>query len=371
MTPNERLLAVFQGKQPDVIPWHADLTYWYNAQRVWDKLPEAWRGDGVRQMYLDLRAGCHEHALFNPWRQEFEGTETRVETYEEGAVQLQRTQWHTPVGSLTQVKQYEPQAATWAYRKYPVASQEDLRTLRWMYEHLKVTPNFAPEQEALGFWKDWGLPSSVPPRSPMAHLIVIWAGVMNASYALADCPEEIERTLWTMHEAEDPIYEACAKAPAPLVYFGENITGEVVSPSLFDRYYRPFYEQRVPQLHSAGKYVFVHVDGAFRNILKPLAATGVDCAQSLTPAPVGDVPVCEMRQVAGPDLILWGGVPAAFFSPLYPEQALIDIVLECLRRYKHDGKFMLCVCDQVPPDGIIDRVRLVSELVEEYGVLDH
>lgn len=367
MTHNERLLAVFRGERPDVIPWHADLTYWYNAQRAWGRLPERWQGEGVRQMYVDLNTGCHEHALFSPWQQQFEGTEIVTQEYEEDGKRFQKVEWRTPVGTLTQIKQYEPEAATWAYRQYPVRSVADLRTLRWMYERLTVTPHFEPEQAALEFWRDWGVPSSVPPRSPMAHLIVIWAGVTHTSYALADAPEELEKTLWTMHEAEDPIYQAIARAPAPLVYFGENITGEVVSPHLFDRWYRPFYEVRVPQLHAAGKFIFVHVDGAFRNILKPLAATGVDCAQSLTPAPVGDVPVSQMRAVAGPNLILWGGVPAAFFSPLYPEQALVDIVKECLAHYRQDGKFMLCVCDQVPPDGIIERVKRVSDLVERYG----
>jgi hypothetical protein len=96
----------------------------------------------------------------------------------------------------------------------------------------------------------------------------------------------------------------------------------------------------------------------------------VDCAQSLTPAPVGDVPLEDFRQLAGPDLILWGGVPAAYFSPLYSEETLRDIVLKAIRLYKNDPRFMLCVCDQVPPDGIIERVRMVSDLVEEYGRIE-
>jgi hypothetical protein len=73
-----------------------------------------------------------------------------------------------------------------------------------------------------------------------------------------------------------------------------------------------------------------------------------------------------MRALAGPDLILWGGVPAAYFSPVYPEGALRDIVMECIR-YHLGGPFILGVCDQVPPDGIIQRVKLVSELVAEHG----
>jgi len=40
MTFRERIMAVFQGKQTDIIPWFADLTYWYSAQIAKGTLPE-------------------------------------------------------------------------------------------------------------------------------------------------------------------------------------------------------------------------------------------------------------------------------------------------------------------------------------------
>lgn len=370
MTLQERLLAVFRHERPDVVPWFADLTYWYAAQSYWGTLPERWQGDGVAQMYRDLNVGCHEHALSLPCEISYHDIEvvTTEEKDADGRPYRQQVEWRTPVGTITQIKQFEPLACTWAYRQYPVQTPQDLKVLRFIHESQEVKPFYEAQQRQMDLFGEWGVAASIPPRSPLANLIVIWMGVINTMYALHDAPQEIERTLEVLAAADDPIYEAICGAPAPLVYFGENITGEVVSPKLFEKYYAPYYRQRVPQLHAAGKFIFVHVDGTFRKVLAPLAATGVDCAQSLTPAPVGDVPVAEMRAVAeSADLILWGGVPAAFFSPLYPEEALRDIVLECLRCYRDDDRFMLCVCDQVPPDGIIDRVRLVSDLVEEHG----
>jgi hypothetical protein len=40
MTHNERLLAVFRGERLDVMPWYADLTYWYSAEMIKGTLPE-------------------------------------------------------------------------------------------------------------------------------------------------------------------------------------------------------------------------------------------------------------------------------------------------------------------------------------------
>ncbi|MBI2939558.1 MAG: hypothetical protein HYY04_03900 [Chloroflexi bacterium] len=372
MTYAERILKTFRGERPDVMPWFADLTYWYRASLTRGTLPRKYEGDRVVDLYRDLGCGCHEHALNRPWVEEYEDV-TIAKTVEEdsaGQPALEKTEWVTPVGTLTQVKEWEPISFSWAYRKYPVGGVEDLRTLRFIHGHLHVRPDYSSQEHQLRLWGGVGVPSSVPPRSPMANLIVIWMGVLNLCYALADQPGEVDETLEVLGAAQDDIYDIITRSPAPLVYFGDNITGDVVSPTIFRKYYAPYYHRRVPGLHAAGKRIFVHVDGTFRTVLPLMAETGVDCAQSLTVAPLGDVAIHEMRALAGPDLVLWSGVPGALFSPQYPVQMVVDTVLECIEHHKAPGRFIMGVCDQVPPDGDIERVRLVSELVERYGRYD-
>lgn len=372
MTHKERLMAVFQGGKPDVMPWYADLTYWYSAEVVKGTLSERYRGDGVVQLYKDLNVGAHEHVLNQPWQTDYEDVQVKVEEERNAAGQVvrQRTSWVTPVGTLSQIQEFEFNSYCWAYREYPVKTPDDLKVLRFIFQHQHVTPYYSEQIRQIELFGDWGVAASMPHRTPMANLFVIWMGVTNTVYALADAPEEIEETLEVLSAADDPIYEIICQSPAPLVYFPDNITGEVVSPRIFQKYYAPYYRRRAEQLHRAGKYIFVHIDGTFKNLIPHVAPTGVDCAQSLTPAPVGDVPLEDFRTLAGADLILWGGVPAAYFSPVYPEEALREIVLKAIRLYKHDPRFMLCVCDQVPPDGIIERVRMVSNLVEEHGRIE-
>ena len=371
MTLEQRLLAVFRGETPDVMPWFADLTYWYNAAVQRGTLPEQYRGDGVVALYRDLGCGCHEHALNQPWDTEYSDVEITVRQQKrpDGTPWLDTTQWRTPVGTLTQVKQFEPEGCCWAYRRYPVQTPQDLKVLRFIFRNQHVTLNYATQQRQLRMWGDWGVCSSMPLRSPLARLIVIWMGVTNTAYALADAPWDVECTLEVLDEADDPIYDIIARSPAPLVYFGENITGEVVSPKLFGRYYAPYYRKRAAQLHAAGKRIFVHIDGTFRALLPLVGDTGVDCAQSLTPAPVGDVSVREMRALAGDDLILWGGIPGAYFSPVYPEEHLRNIVMECIEHHLDTGRFILGVSDQVPADGIIERVKVVSDIVAQHARL--
>lgn len=393
MRVDERLLSVFKGERPDVVPWFADLVYWYNASVRRGTLPQRYRadhvldlygnrfpapnvpahdnyeGDGVVQLYREMGCGCHEHALTMPWSAEYEDVAISAvyQTDGIGDPALEEIEIRTPVGTLSQVRTYGPGSYCWAITKRAVASVEDLRTLRFVYEHMHVSADYRQQRRQMELWDGVGVVSSCPPKTPMASLITHWMGIVNASYALADARDEMERTERTMERAMDPIFEIVEAAPAPLVYLADNITGHVVSPSIFNTYYAPYYRRRLPGLWAAGKQLFVHVDGTFRALLRHIAATGVDCAQSLTPWPLGDVAVSEMRELAGPDLILWSGVPGALFSPLYEEDMVRDVVMDCITYHKAHGRFIIGVCDEVPPDGLLERVRLVTQLVDEFG----
>jgi hypothetical protein len=367
MTLQERALAVFGGRRPDVMPWFADLTYWYSAQAAKGALPARWAGDGVVALYEDLGAGAHEHVICEPWCLTFDRVEIGVRTECDPAGQplLEHTDWVTPVGRLHQVREYSAVSSCWAYREHPVKEPRDLLTLAFIHEHTTVTEDFAAQERQRALFSAWGLPATVIPRTPMARLLVLWMGVTETIYAIADEPSLVQRAVDAMAATDDPYYEIAGRSQAPVAYIGENLTGEVVSPALFERYYAPYYRRRTRQLHAAGKPLYIHLDGTMRGLLPLLRHTGVDCAQALTPAPVGDVPIEELRDLAGPGIILWGGVPGAFFSRLYPESLLLESVRACIRRYRDDPAFMLCVADQVPPDADIDRVRRVSDIVEE------
>ena len=67
-------------------------------------------------------------------------------------------------------------------------------------------------------------------------------------------------------------------------------------------------------------------------------------------------------EVRADDLILWGWVPGALFSQIYPERQFVEFVKTLLRSFRGDPRFVLGVADQVPPDGVIERARLVADL---------
>ena len=197
----------------------------------------------------------------------------------------------------------------------------------------------------------------------LAAFLVEWAGVMNGVFLIADCPELVQEFLDLMESQEGPILDAVCEHAPPLVHFADNLTSETFT-GYFDRYMAGPYRRRLSRLHAAGVRVAVHLDGTVRGLLGKLAAVGCDAVEAITPAPVGDVTVQEMRQVAQSEsLVLWGGVPGAMFAPPFGWEQMRRHVEDLVAAWR-DGPFVVGVGDQVPPNGDITMCRKIADVLK-------
>jgi hypothetical protein len=106
---------------------------------------------------------------------------------------------------------------------------------------------------------------------------------------------------------------------------------------------------------------------------QPVDAPAVECRveqdgrttrrRMLTPQPVGDVALEEMRALAGSaQVILWGGLPGAMFAPPFT-WAEMEAHLHRLLTAWAGTPFVIGVADQVPPDGDIAFCARIAELL--------
>ena len=360
MNFRQRLLAVLDGHRPDVMPWFADLSYWYHAQRLRGDLDPQYEGDeGFVKLHAD-----HDVGYYLGYAQVWSDTYENVTVSTESHADVTTTRWQTPVGEIWGETRHLPATASSAPTSWAVKSPDDLRVLRYIADAIDTTPTY----ERYGFLKQLsagqGHPTVLPPRSPVSQMLAQWTGAMNLSYLVADAPEELELTLEALGRSADGAYEAILGCDTPFVELPDNLSGEVVT-SLFERYQFDYYVGRIGPLHAAGKKVGAHLDGTMRGILPLLVKAGLDFVEAITPEPTGDVSVARLRDLAGPDVILFGGVPGAMFAPPFGRDDMRRQVEQVLEHHWENGKFILGVADQVPPDGDMHLVRLVGDLCEE------
>jgi hypothetical protein len=192
--------------------------------------------------------------------------------------------------------------------------------------------------------------------------LVEWAGIENGIYLLAEYDAELGEIFALMEAQEAPVLDAlCALAP-PLVHFPDNLSSENLA-SLYDAWLGPTHQRRLARLHQAGIAAAVHLDGTIRGLLPQLTAAGFDAIEALTPQPVGDVALEEMRGLAGSDqVILWGGMPGAMFAPPFTWTDM-EAHLHRLLTAWAGTPFIIGVADQVPPDGDITFCTRIAELL--------
>lgn len=368
MLPSEKLVAAFENTFSETMPWFADLTYWCSSHIAMGDFPEKYIGDGRLDLYRELGCGAHEE-LYGPVASvRHSQVDTRVhEVREQDGSATTYTTFQTPIGSITKTDRSSVVSYSKATLEYPVKTEEDLKVLRFIIRDQDIKPNseaYANQTRLMKLWDGWGIVSSLPPRTPLLRLIVEWAGFMNVVRLHWRAREAFDETIELMYESDDPIYESICEAPARFVYFGENLSSDLISPNLFSLYLNPYYKKRSSQLHAKGKSIFLHIDGGMRGLLPLLSGAGIDCAQSLTPAPFGDLKIQDLRRAGGDDIVLWGGLAGVLFSKIYSPQLLRSAVQDVMDTYIDDRRFIIGVSDQVPPDGEIERVKTVSEAIE-------
>jgi hypothetical protein len=352
----QMMAAIFKREDPGGVLWQPRLEFWYQVNAKRGTLPPHLRDASI----LDVYDYCHASVRYfgNGLRQRYNRVEM-TETWE--SPQRLRRVWQTPLGALSELIGYDEWQLSSHNLEYRVKKAEDFKVIEFMRQDEEWywdNEVYAADVARIG---ERGLPEFYYRRSPIQGLFIEEMGFENALYMMHDQPDVIARYVEMETAADDAMYEVICRCPTPLVNFGENIDAYMDPPPIWRQHLIPYYRKRTDQLHRAGKYVYIHVDGAMKPLLPYLRDCPWDAIEACTPLPQGDVTVGEIKSGLG-DLILLDGIPALFFLTSFP----LEMLTECVKQvvdafYPH---LVLGISDEIPPDGDIERVRLVGEMVQ-------
>ena len=364
LNDRERILTLFTGGVPDRVPWFGDLTYWAGAMERRGEVPAGYqRSPDYYRFHRELGVGFYLQGYF-PFRAVDEGG-VRHEQRWDGDVR--HSALVTPVGTLTETWQYLPQSYATAPVEHLVKTVADLRVLRYWWERIQYEADYAEAERRHALVGDQGVVLCYLPRSPFMELVTSLMGIGALVDIWCEAPDELEETLAVMAVTSDRAAELAVAAPVDCLMIPENLSSEVVGKRFYRQYMRPWESRWLERIHAAGTVSYVHLDGTLRGLVGEVAETGFQVIEACTPLPVGDVAMGELRALAGPGTILWGGLPGTYFTPLVSDAEFERHTREMLEVMVADRRMVLGVADQVPPDGLRSRVARVVELVEHYG----
>jgi len=363
MTFRQRILNTFERKGTDKIVWQPRIYYWYNGRTEADTMPEKYRGMSMLDIYHDLNASPRypgEVCGISVFNTQTDDTVKHDEKEEDGNIV---TVQDTPAGQLRHVTRKGSMGSGGYQTDYPVKSPGDMKIAKHILEHTAFSFDqdaFELAEKTLGLD---GVTQSFYPRSPFQSLVISYMGLENTVYALTDYRAETEDFMKAIEAWQDMMYEVILDSPVKILNFGENIDAHISPPGYFERYLVPYYKKRVDQVHAKGKFCHIHMDGSLKPLLPMIREPGFDGIEAATPLPQGDVTLEELKESLG-DTILLDGIPAILFLPRYSNEELEEFATKVLDMFSPN--LILGVSDELPPPADIEKVRLVSQLVENY-----
>jgi hypothetical protein len=370
MTYRERILAVYRGETPDVVPYMLDLSHWFyhKFQKPWDlsrafTKPEteliAYHRSVGAGFYIANLASFYNVTYANGVRASLERIEQPVPTI---AWTLE-----TPLGTIRRTRVWEEESYSWAIRDWAVQSEADLRILAHALGSRQFTPAWDRYRQWVEEVGDLGVVYVSPSYTAIGELLSLWMGIEGTMFAAADWSDTMHEVVEQINVSWLRLVDVLAQGPAEIVLLHDNFSSDIQSPRVFQTWSRQWYAEAVKRLHQAGKFAAVHVDGRLRGLLREFAGIGMDCIDATTPAPMGDLTPQQCRDEAGPNLILSGGVPPNVWTHDVSDDVFEKAVLDWLELRSRSPRLIANAGDQVPPHACEHRILLMRELVEKFG----
>jgi uroporphyrinogen-III decarboxylase len=116
---------------------------------------------------------------------------------------------------------------------------------------------------------------------------------------MMDHPMEMQE-LAQIHETKAlALLESIVDNPCAEIFISlDNLDSAFYPPYFYRDYCQSFFSQAAEIIHRRGKFFVVHACGHSRVLLPMVGASHVDCLEGITPPPLGDVELSEVRGLA-------------------------------------------------------------------------
>ena len=373
MTPRERILSVFRGERPDTAPCMLDLSHWFyhRTRRPWDlSVAYAEPERALIDYHRQVGAGFYIPNLASFFSTEFPAG-VRVSTRKRRRKGAPEIVWRmeTPSGAIERARVWDETTYAWAISEWGVRDEAGLR----VFQEALSGRRFRSDWQAYRRWDEYvgdcGVVYLPVGYSATGRLLNYWMGIEGVVYATVDFPDALRQAVDAVNRNTLDLVDLVCESPAEIVVMGDNFSSDIQPRAFFDRWSRPFYEDAIERLHRAGKRVAVHIDGKLRGALRLFRELGADCADAVTPTPMGDLTAAECRAEAGDAFILSGGVSPDLWMPGVPVERFDAKLREWLAQKETTTRFICNAGDQVPPGAEESRIRRMVEIVEAEGRL--
>lgn len=364
---SQRVAALLAGRTPDRLPWLPELNAGFIRRTTGagggkggfsSEAVAAAPDEQAETDSLELEARCaemigadHLHRVTS-----VRVVRRRVEIDSDAATGV--TVVRTPAGRLRRRQQWEPASGTVFTREHLIKGRESFPAYRAMVEDETYQPDYERAQRDIA---RSGLATVDVPATPLMHLLMWVMDVQPTLMAMMDYPGEMTELMAVMHEKNKQYYRVAAGGPGQILRPMEDTSAMLTGPRMYAEHCVGHLNDYAEIAHAAGKTFLPHMCGHLGGMLDVLAEVDLDGIEAITPAPLGDADLLDMRRKLG-DIWLIGGVDPSMYATASAER-MAENVRGTLAAMRGDRKFILGH-EEIPLAARMENVRAVARLVE-------
>ena len=361
MTRKELNLAIFEGTTDKVL-WQPRLETWIHHHRAQETLPERYRDLDYFGIYDALK--CSVRYAASAGIENYEEP-SDVERTAEQSGSLHITTVRTPSGELRTIHQDIWEDGKLLNRRisdFPVKTIKDLRVLTELVERQQFRANVAAFTEAAERVGHRAEPTIFLSSSGFTELIKNYAGLPGTIYLLYDHRDEVEAYLEACDRRDDRLIDAALQLSCRIFNLGDHATNEFTPPPILERYLLPRWQHISERLHAADRFVHTHWDGNSATMLPYLQETGLDGVESLSPTPMCDMTLQQIKDAVKDNIVCLDLLPAIHFLSHFSLQETLDFARQVIDMFA--PRLILGISDEISQVGEIEKVEAVGELVD-------
>jgi hypothetical protein len=367
MNRRELNLAIFEGTAKKVL-WQPRLETWIIDRMEHGTMPDRFKGMNNLEIYDAL--GCSIRYGASTGLEWFSTADDVVRSEEK---QPEHTIYRikTPIGELKTVYRdiWEGgKQVNHRIEEFPVKTVENLQALTYIVNHDQFRANVETFNNAAKAVGNRAEPSMIIASSGFTDLIKHHCGLLETYYLLTDYPAEFEAYMEACDRRDDRMIDAVLQLPCKIFNFGDHATNEFTPPPILKKYLVPRWQRLSAKLQKNGRFTHSHWDGNSRTIIPFLMESGLNGVEALTPAPMCDMTLEEIKHAVGDKLVTLDLIRTIDFLPNFPMNELLDVVRKTIDMFA--PKLILGVSDEISQVGQIEKIEAISKLIDkEYGGL--
>ncbi len=291
------------------------------------------------------------------------GAVFQIEHYEEDGFPTEKRSYRTPVGTVCQRIQKDPQGQSDWTRQYYISTEDDYRVVQYLAEHTVFRPHHREITARLADLGEDGVLLARLDRSPFQKILVELA---SPETFLMDMLTRTPAAIALLETLRDRLMEqvdlAC-QSPAQLVWQPDNLSGDMTPPDLFKEFVLPFYQEASERVRNAGKVYVVHMDGRMKSLCNMIAESGVPVIESFSLPDVGGDISLEEAYAVWPSKVILPNFPASWCEK--NDDAIRLALAEMLAAVPKTANVIIQISEDLTPNQFYRVGRLLTEFEQE------